>query len=323
MASADCIDKKKLANILNHIHFRGEHLYVLLNHPRYEEELLVTAHPEPCLGEELDCRWNPSYQNYNLGEYPFQYLIVTHGQSIILVPGRVKRINREGLVVELPEKSLVISKRLSPRFVCRDVKAELMQNGFQAEGELIDFNPHAFRISIRAHSSSLFRWFNNDLPVMIRLFNGQILFSGNCRCIYMKQEGSKREIVVEPLQEGRQSSSKIMRNPRRQSFPSFYAMFEHPFMHKRVQREIFDISTSGFSIRDNAGEAVLIPGMIIPGMTISYAGMVQDTLHSAGDLSQRGRRVNSLRTRDPGYGLAELQCVESTGQQHPRSAGGA
>ena len=276
MASADCINKKKLTNILNHLHFKGEHLYALLNHPRYEEEILVIAHPEPCLGEELTCRWDQAYQSYNLGNYPFRYLIVAHGQSIILVPARIRRIDRDGLMVELPEKSLVISKRRSPRFACHAVKAELWQNGFQAEGDLIDFNPHAFHIRVQTSSSSTFRWFDTDSPVTIRLFNGQALFSGNCRCMYLKQDGLKREIVVTPLQEGRQRlQGKTMRNPRKQSFPAFYALFEHPFMKKRVQREIFDISSSGFSILDKTAEAVLIPGMIIPDTTITYAGMLK------------------------------------------------
>ena len=53
LASAENIDKKKLTNILNYLHFKGNHIYALLNHPLYEEGMLVKVHPKPCSGDEL------------------------------------------------------------------------------------------------------------------------------------------------------------------------------------------------------------------------------------------------------------------------------
>ena len=94
--------------------------------------------------------------------------------------------------------------------------------------------------------------------------------------MYQKQNGQNREIVVAPIQDLMQRfKAKVFRNPRRQTSPPLYAAFEHPFMKKFVQREIFDISTTGFSIYDKSEEAVLMPGIIIPDMTISYAGILK------------------------------------------------
>ncbi len=42
-----------------------------------------------------------------------------------------------------------------------------------------------------------------------------------------------------------------------------------------MQREIFDISTSGFSIFDKSDEAVLMPGIILPDVVLSYAGILK------------------------------------------------
>ena len=277
LASAGNIDKKKLTNILNYLHFKGNHIYALLNHPLYEEGMLVKVHPKPCLGDELICHWDQAYSTYKLERYHFQYLIISHDQSVILVPAQMLVMNGDGLTITLPETSLVISKRQSPRFASHDVKAELWQSGFQAVGDLIDFSPHTFRIRVQSAPLSSFNWFNVEAPVTIRLSNDKnVYYSGNCTCMYQKQDGRSREIVVAPIQDQIQRfKAKVLRNPRRQTSPPLYAVFEHPFMKKIVQREIFDISTSGFSICDKSNEAVLIPGIIIPDMTISYAGILK------------------------------------------------
>lgn len=277
MASADRIDKKKLTNTLNYLHFKEDHLYVLLKDPRYEEGVLVKAHPEPCLGEELICHWNQTYSVYKLENYHFQYLVISHDQSIILVPARLLIMNSDGLTVQLPEQSYLISQRQAPRFPCQGVKADLWQNGFQAEGVLIDFGPHAFRIHVQSDSPSSFHWFNVDAPATIRLSDGKdVFYSGSCNCMYQKQNGHGREVILTPTHDQIQRfKAKALRNPRRQCSPPLHAIFEHPFTKKQVQREIFDISTTGFSICEKSDEVVLIPGMIIPDMTITYAGILK------------------------------------------------
>jgi hypothetical protein len=277
MASAVCIDKKKLTNTLNYLHFKGDHLYALLKHPRCEEGILVKAHPEPCLGDELICHWDQTYSVYNLEHYHFQYLVISHDQSVILVPARTLVTNGNGLTVQLPEQSFALSQRQFPRFPCQGVKAELWQNGFQADGTLIDFGPHAFHIGVQSDSLSSFHWFNVDAPATIRLSDGKdVFYSGNCNCLYQKQNGRGREVILIPTNNQIQRfKATVIRNPRRQSSPPLYAIFEHPFMKKKMQREIFDISTSGFSVCDKSNEAVLMPGMIIPDMIVTYAGILK------------------------------------------------
>lgn len=310
MTSADRIDKKKLANTLNYLHFKGDQLYVLLKHPQYEEAILVKAHPEPCLSDELICCWDQAYSAYKLEHYHFQYLLISHDQSIILVPARMVVTNSNGLTVQLPEQSFVISQRQIPRFRCQGVKAELWQNGFQAEGVLMDLGPHAFRIRVQSDLPSSFHWFNVDAPATIRLSDGKdVLYSGNCNCMYQKQDGSSREIILTPTHDQiRRFKAKALRNPRRQSSPPLHAIFEHPFIKKQVQREIFDISTSGFSICDKSAEVVLIPGMIIPDMTINYAGILK--LRCKAQVIYRKEEIDQVR-----FGLVILD-MDLTSYNH-------
>ncbi|MDO8723051.1 MAG: PilZ domain-containing protein, partial [Syntrophales bacterium] len=277
LSSASLIEKEKLANILNYIHFTSGHISVLLQHPEYEEGILVNAYPEPCLGDELTCRWDQTYASYNLERYHFEYLIIAHNMSIIVAPAKLVAASGEGIIAKLPEKSYLISKRHAPRFICRDINAELLQNGFHAKGELLDFSSNAFRIKVKPAPPASFHWFNPEAPSAVRLSNGEgIFFSGNCRCLHQKQDNQSREIVLVPLQDQiKRFPARVLRNPRRQASPPFYAIFEHPFFKKKVQREIYDISTSGFSICDKSDEAMMMPGMIIPDMTIVYAGILK------------------------------------------------
>ncbi len=274
---SDSIDKEKLINLLNLIHFKGDPLYALLKHPRYDDEILAEIHPEPCLGDQLVCRWDQAYRGYKLDRYHFQYLVIFHNQSIILAQPRLIASDDKGLTVQLPDSSPVTSKRQAPRFKCSDIKAELFQNGFQATAELVDFSPHAFRVRIQKVSSAIFYWFQSDSPVTLRLFNGsEIFFAGNCRQMYQQKTGQGVEIVLSPLQmEKSQGGELKIRNPRKQSVLPLSVIFEHPFAKKTFQRKIIDISTSGFSISDQADAAVFMPGMVIPNMTITYAGLLK------------------------------------------------
>ena len=73
----DLGDAQKMAledlnNLLNSIHFAGESLYALFHHPRYEENILVKAYPDPSLDETLTCRWADEQLPSSLPRPPVQ-----------------------------------------------------------------------------------------------------------------------------------------------------------------------------------------------------------------------------------------------------------
>ncbi|MGZ6193439.1 MAG: PilZ domain-containing protein, partial [Syntrophales bacterium] len=268
------IKKENLINTLNRIHFMGDSICTLLRHPRYDEAILVKAIPETIEKDELTCSWDKSHTSFSLETFQFSYLIVMDQQSIILIPAKLLGIDSAGFKVLLPEESYVISKRVTNRFPCRDVKAELTQSGFLARGSLIDFSPQSFRIKVRPEMPSSYHEFNPDATVTIRLTSeGKMLFSGNCRCLRQTHEIHDWEIVLAPLSEQiKRFQTRTVRHPRRRIFPPPMAVFEHPFFRRKVQREITDISITGFSMYDDAIEGILLPGMIIHGLSIIYAG---------------------------------------------------
>jgi len=268
------IKKENLINTLNRIHFMDDSICALLRHPKYDEAILVRAIPETIEGDKLTCSWDKSHASFGLENFQFSYVIVMEQQSIIVIPAKLLSIDSTGFKILLPEESYVISRRGINRFPCRDVTAELTQSGLLAKGSLIDFSPQSFRIKVNPEMPSSRHCFNPDATITVRLTSdGKMLFSGNCRCLREKQEILDWEIVLAPLSEQiKRFQTRKIRHPRLRIFPPPMAAFEHPFFKKKVQREITDISITGFSVYDNAKDGILLPGMIMHGLSIIYAG---------------------------------------------------
>lgn len=269
------IHQEDVTNTVNHIHFIDGHLLVLLRHPKYDETILLRAHPEPCLGGTLECRWaDLDLSRLKPENFEFLCLVIDDGCSMILVPAFLKNMEGDRFTVQIPDISYAVGQRQARRYECSGVLTDLVQNGFLARGELLDFSPLGFRVRVRPESSCSFRWFNADELVTIHLRRDeQILFSGPCRYIRQHGTGAEREIVLVPVHETiRRYKRKEIRNIRQRLVPSPSVVFNHPFLNRRVHFEVSDISTSGFSVREKADERVLVPGMIIPELAINFAG---------------------------------------------------
>ncbi len=267
--------QKELINILNYIHFMNDHIFFYLNHPKYEEGILLKASPEPCMESEVTCRWSGGIPpELKLEDYQFRYLIVIDGQSIILAPVSLLSADGEGCTVQLSQAGYILNQRQSRRFICSDVTAEVSQAGFMANGELIDFSSEGFRVRV---DSDYFKWFNPGRQAIINLYNNKkIVFSGPCAIIRQTDGHLEREIVLVPVDDQISRFKKEeIRNTRQRLAPPPVVVFEHPFSKKKIKREIFDISTSGFSVFETESEGVLMPGMIIPEMVITHAGALK------------------------------------------------
>jgi len=278
LESAIQVNQKRLINTLNYIHFTEGSVFIYFSHPKYEEGILVKAYPEPCIGDKLICRWSGNtFSNLQSDGYSFQQLIIADGQSILLVPGRIQRINAESLTIELPTAGYDICERKARRYICQDIQADIIQSGIQIEGVLVDFSPFAFCVRVLPETSSPFAWFNVEVPTIVHLRKGkQILFSGLCRCIRQINDIIGREIVLAPVEDTiKRFRSVKIRNPRFRMNPPPSISFNHPFFKRKIKREIHDASNTGFSVYEDIKEGVLMPGMIIPELTIKYAGALE------------------------------------------------
>jgi hypothetical protein len=275
LEKADTIDQEALTNTLNRIHFMNGNILLQFRDSKYDDSILVQAYPEPCFSNELTCRLlDENLTGFDIDSYKFQHIIIDDGQFMILAPAIAKETGKGYLKIQLPDISFIIGQRKARRYACRNINVELNQSGFVAVGEILDFSPLGFRIKVKPESPSSFQWFNSDAVSIIHLKQGkQVFFSCPCQCIRQENKLQDKEIVLAPTDEEIcRFKKKQMRNPRQHLAPPPALIFNHPFIKKRIQLEVSNISTSGFSILEKTDEGILMPGMIIPELTINFAG---------------------------------------------------
>jgi len=270
------INQKKLINLWNHHHFTDGIVYVQLHHYKYKEDILVRAHPEPCSSGSMTCRW-PEESRGITGNADILNIIITDGLSVFLIPTRIKDVQKDHFTIHLPDKGYILGQRRSRRYLCRGIEAKVVQNGFEAQGRLVDFSAMAFAVEVIPKAAGSFRWFNADNPATIELYeNEQMILSVSCNCIRQTSDQATRNIVFTPeINQMSRFLKKKFRNPRVEITPLPNITFDHPAIRKKVQLDIYNLSTSGFAVYVSAEEDVLMAGMIIPDLTINYGGALK------------------------------------------------
>lgn len=268
-------DQKKLINKLNHINFIDGHISILFNNDATDEQILIKAYPQPCIKDELTCHLDTQTNPSDLGKCNPSYLMIEDGHTTILAATRIISKNEDHIKVIIPEKCYSITKRKTKRYRCADIACKVIQGDFNTPGVLIDFTPSGLGIKLTGNRSM--KGFDEKKSFLINLSrNGVKLFSGLCRCIRNDTDLPDGRIVFVPLNNQMALFPKReMRNPRQHIVPSFSMNFTHPFFKGTVERDIFDISTAGFSVRDKIDEEMLLPGMIISDIAIVYAGILK------------------------------------------------
>jgi len=273
------IDDTFLRNKLNYIHFMDRELLVLLRHPKYDELLTVNAKPCPCTDGEVTCQLlvDRSSLTY-LTKYTFLHLIINDGQSLILIPITMARIKEDRIFFQLPQKGYSVGQRQVKRYPCEKIDVELVQRGLMIKGELLDYSPKGFCVRIRHVPSGGFDWSTgSDALTMVHLRRDQTnFFSGLCQCLRQQDGTLFTDVVLAPAKnQGNYPERERFKKGTKNVSLKPVIIFDHPFIGKRIQLDVSDISTSGFSVCEKANERVLIEGMIIPDLAIEFAGSVR------------------------------------------------
>lgn len=278
LETAKKIELKKLINIINLLHFNETCAWVYLVHTQYEEGILVKTSLKPCSGRELSCLWADGViSRLNLSDFQFQYLVVSDGQSVIFIPGRIMTVDSSGLTLSLPDFSYNVSRRKQRRYSCEGLDVDILQHGLSMKGILVDYSSVAFCVRIFPESADAFTGFNSDAPAIVNIRKGgDTLFSSPCIHIRHASDIFGKELVFSPEDNKIERFRKLkIRSPRYRLSPPPSIVFRHPLFEATIQREIHDISNSGFSVLEKAEESVLMPGLILPDLTVRFSGSVQ------------------------------------------------
>ena len=270
------IKQKKLINLWNSHHFTNGMVYVHLHHPQYKEDILVQAHPAPCSDGSMTCHW-PEESRHITENAEILNIILTDGLSVFLIPTRLKDVQQDHFTIYLPDKGYVLGQRRARRYLCNEIGAEMVQNGFRTQGKLVDFSALALCIEVKPETIGSFRWFNADCQSTVNLYrDGQMIFSASCHCIRQTSDQEVRDIVFAPvISQMSRFLKKKLRNTRVVVTPLPNITFDHSATKEKIQLDIHDLSTSGFAVYVSAEEDILMAGMIIPDLTINYAGALK------------------------------------------------
>lgn len=296
------LDLKKLINKLNYIHFTDGHIFFLLNHPDTGAQIMIKAYPQPCVKNELVSRLDPSETDAsrNLKNYELKHLMIDDGLTAILAQVQLISLEEGILRTILPETGRVTMLRKIKRFLCDDVSCRIIQGDFHAPGHLVDFSSEGLGINFSGNKN--IKEFDETKSALININrNGTQIYSGLCQCVRNGINSPGNKAVFVPLQRNKFSlfPKREIRNNRQHVGPSFSASFQHPFFKGYIERDIFDISSSGFSIKDKMEENVLLPGMFIPDISIVYAGIVKMKCSAQVVYQQVDQETKSIK-----YGLA-------------------
>jgi hypothetical protein len=271
------IPLKKLIDKLNYINFQNGIIYVNFTHLRYNYVVRIPAYPQNCIGSSLNCVWYDPLENlHKLSKLKFDDFVFSDGVKTYQVEPEAVALNETGVCFVLPPMCTEITTTRPGVYWCSRIQIQLIQFGAIFPGKLIAFNPSFFYVQVTAVSPQTFSWMNPDNPVEIVLHrDNEVYYTGECRITSQLADPIDGKLVLTPMvQNIHRYSPKEFRSPRQALVPTPTVVFRHPFTHKRIDLKVDSLSGSGFSVLESPHRSVLLPGMIIPQVSLNFAGGV-------------------------------------------------
>ena len=268
------VDKVQLVNKLNFVNFQDGTVLINLKHVQYDKEISLKATPQPCISDLVECLWvDDKNISRIIQSYEFRNLLIPNGQKLLKVVPELLRIDEKGINFMLPDSGSEITSRKVRRYACQGISAQLIQNSSVFSGTLMDFNGYSFNVKLKAIPPQTFDWLNPVHSVNIILSDGAVtIYSGECKIIRYFQSLDARNFILKPLkQEIQRFKQKEFRSERYKLTPSPNITFQHPFSKRRVDLKVVDLSGSGFSVEEDERRTVLLPGMVLPELSLNFS----------------------------------------------------
>ena len=194
------LHRKRLIDIINYINFQNGTILVNLQHKNYGYSRCLPAYPQSCTDSNFRCMWVSPPEFYDIsGSFVFVNFIIDKGVRLIQVEGEMLSMDEKGIVINLPEHCCEFMSRKTERYCCKDIAAELMQNGVLFRGRLIEFSCLYFAAEFTAEPPQTLQWIVPDLPVYVVIRKEtEVIYSGECSIIRLSAGKEKGIFVLEP-----------------------------------------------------------------------------------------------------------------------------
>jgi hypothetical protein len=306
--------KSYLINKLNFLNFQNGTIHVNFEHARYDRSVSCKARPLPCSGDILECVWEePDSVRHILDSYRFVSFFVADGPNALLVKPRMNWMDAKGIRFELPDKCVEVCNRRQGRHACDDIPVQLIQNSMLFQGRLLEFSTTSFLVQLSIAPPQTFQCIDADLPVNLIIPKGsEMIYSGNFTILKQGSGQANRKFVLEPQNKGiHRYGSKKYRSKRLKLVPSPNIIFRHPLTRQMVNLKVEDLSGSGLSVVEGIGSSLLLPGLMLPEVELSFA----DSLHIRFKAQVLYRKVSPGVGR-AGDAISGLAILDMEGNEH-------
>jgi hypothetical protein len=265
------IPRSSLINSLNRINFKNGDIILKFKHKKYNNFISLKAKPQTCNDMFLECLWSePCRIKAKWNFYDLEGFSFTDGLNQIQVDAHLIDHNDQGLIVELPEYSYETRVRAIKRHPCREVSAQISQNGSVITGSLINFCAESLAVRCNSESTHVNLKIQPEFPANVVLTHkDEFVFSGKCTIVRHEKHADGSILVFKPeINSIRRMKLKEHATGPLVLSPLPNLIFHHPLTQKKILLGITDISGLGFSVEEDIENSVLLSGLIIHNLEI-------------------------------------------------------
>jgi hypothetical protein len=272
------VRRDRLINSLNRINFQDGEVVINFRHSKYNTFASLPAKPQPCLDLDCECQWSaPTEFDQKFKDYIFENLYFSDGLKQVFIESDTVSIDQNGIRFTLPETAVEICSRKVRRHKCCNIDVQLSQDGVFIEGVLKRFSAVSFSVHVPNSYRNILKGINKESPFNIILKNEfDIMYSGSCEIYRFSSNSEGATIVLKPLKSQIQRyKAKKFRSIRQKLLPMPSITFTHPLIGEKINLTAIDISGSGFSVDEEVKNSTLMPGLIIPELSIELMNSVE------------------------------------------------
>lgn len=264
-----------VVNSLNRINFQDGHVFVKLRHIWSNSLITVAAKPEPGDGAGIQLLWDETETPLpkDISSYDYAGLYYTDGLKMIWVMAGFISMDRHFVTLMDAEGGEDLSQRNCRRYESLDISTQLSQGIISLQGTMKDYNATGFAVAVSDNQIAAVRNINTDMPVKIVLGSGEdVMLEATCRIVRKSHPDREMSLVVAPVSTNiKRFKSKECRSIRLKLRPQPIIEFTHPFLGIKTSLKALDISGGGISVEEDPANSLLMPGMVIPEMSIIFA----------------------------------------------------
>lgn len=268
--------KKSIVNKLNLLNFFDKGIQCQLDQRGEKGDMTVNLKPVPSFGKYLVCLWPEELViEADTSTYRMKKISIPDTASDINIVPEIKCLTSKGFCVRLPEHCEIKSHSIGDNSMFSDMKVRINQNNVSVACDIAELKDNTLSVSLAADALYYFSHFDSSLKVNVAFVKeGEILFTGQYMIKKWEDLLGKRLLTLEPeSQMINRFPPKKFRSSRENLKPSPDVIFTHPFTGRQLTMLVRDLSGSGFSVNSGTDESLLLTGMIIRNMQLSFAGV--------------------------------------------------